>query len=236
MSDDKQKPEGVRAWYERTTKRYRRISAVVSLVIAAVMALTWTFASTSTLMKIQSFNGALTIPLVAGLWIFMFIFMFLVPSREASFRGQEALDQGIELLRGAAEVWKDVGLKVQTDMPIMMGKVNAVIDELKVTARCIEDAAKKNENFIEGAKPALEALKRIEDGIEREMKSGIVEDIRMAIDAVKMMMPPPTAQGGARPTGSASTESVSTPPADLSNVLKVIGKKKESVQAPAVKA
>jgi hypothetical protein len=245
-----EKPEGVRAWYNRTTKKSRRFFLIASCISACIMASMWGFASANTLARIQSFNGALTIPLVGGLWIFMFIFMFLVPSREASFRGQEALEKGIELLTGAVDVWKKVGLEVQRDLPIMMQKVDKVITELQATAKSIEEAAKKNENFIEGAKPALESLKRIEDRLEHEMNNGVMEDVRMAIDVVKMMSLPPTANGGARPATApapaaapgavAKTVPVVYPSAlptgDLSSALKVISKKKESVQAPVSKA
>ncbi len=244
MSEQIEKPEGVRAWYNRTTKKSRRFFLIASCVSGCVMAAMWGFGSMQTLARIQSFNGALTIPLVGGLWIFMFIFMFLVPSREASFRGQEALEKGIDLLTGAVDVWKKVGLEVQRDLPIMMQKVDKALDELKLTAKSIEEAAKKNESFIEGAKPALESLKRIEDRLEHEMKNGVLEDVRMAIDVVKMMSLPPTANGGARPaTAPANAGSTvpalypsSLPTGDLSSALKVISKKKEPVQAPVSKS
>lgn len=225
------KPEGVRAWYERTTAKHRKVFMVASLVSGTIMALMWTCAPTATLMRLQSFNGALTIPLVGGLWIYMFIFMFLAPSREASFRGQEALERGIEFLKGAAEIWKKVGIDVERELPLMVKKVDATIEEVRVAVKKIEASSEKGSTFLAEAKPALDSLKAIEMRLEHEMNAGIMEDVRMAIDAVKMMMPPPV-----KPAGAGSKDAAPAyPDPDLGSALRVIGKKKAESISTQVK-
>lgn len=212
---EQNKPEGVRAWYDRTTRRSRKVFMIASMVSGVVMLCMWLFAPMPTLMRIQSFNGALTIPLVGGLWIFMFIFMFLVPSREASFRAQESIDKLHGEVAGAVEVWKAIGLEVQKELPKVLSEFRATIAEVRGAVATIREMAVKNEKFIEESKPAVEALKRIEERIEQEMKSGIVDDLRDMTKAVKNMAGVPVNGKKSEP--------------DLGIALRSIGKKKEPV-------
>jgi acyl carrier protein len=222
-----QSVEGVRAWFERTTKKSKRALIFASAISTVVMGLMWAFCSNTTLGRLQTFNGALTVPLWGGLWIFFFIFGFLIPSREASFRAQESVERGIELIAGAVAIWTRVGLKVEAEIPVISSQIKETIVEVRAAVKSIEEAAKKNENFLADAKPALDSLKRIEIGIEHEMKSGIMQDFRMAIDAVKMMAPVPTTSG-------VKVAIPETTP-DLSTALKLIGKKKPESSPVQVK-
>src|SRR5438445_3455080 len=73
--------ENIREWYRRTTGWAGRVIVFVTVCSVITMGIMWANASLPALQRIQTFNGALTIPLIGGVWIFGFIFMFLVPSR-----------------------------------------------------------------------------------------------------------------------------------------------------------
>lgn len=222
MENKAKKSEGVRTWYERTTKKSRRTFIIATACTVMLMAMMWTFAPLSTLKRIQEFNGALTLPMFGGLWLYMFIFMFLVPSREASFRGQEALEEGIEFLRGVADVWKKVGADVERELPLMVKNVNDTISEIRTAVKNLEASSTNGSKFVDDARPVLESLKEIEARLEKEIKTGIVEDIRLAIDAVKTMMPPP----GANPMKSGPRAGAAE--GDLGGALAAIKKKKST--------
>lgn len=221
-SKPKVKPEGVRAWYDRTTRKSRRAFVVATVVSLVIMTFMWLLAPMEVLTRLQTYNGALTVPLIGGLWIFAFIFQFLVPSREASFRGQEALEQGVELLVEAAAVWNRVGVLVEREFPLMVKKMDAAVEDLRVAGKAIETAVAKNSVFMDDARPALDSLKAIEKKIEHEMNAGIVEEFRMAIDAVKMMMPPPPSK-----VAGASAPKSSEP--NLNTALDLIKRNKKPV-------
>lgn len=222
------KLEGVRAWYNRTTRTSRRVFIIAAGCTFVAMGLMWTFAPLPVLKRIQEFNGALTLPLCGGLWLYMFIYMFLAPSREASFRGQEALEEGIEFLRGAAKVWEKVGTDISREIPLMKTDQAEVMAKVREISKSVEAALAKNSALVDDARPVLEALKSIEERIDREIKTGVVEDLRLAIDALKTMMPPP----GATPrpgTAAKPTEG------DLGGALAAIKKKKPEPGSVQVK-
>jgi hypothetical protein len=187
------KPEGIRAWYDRTTKKARKAVFWSTIVSVAVMAVMWAMASFQTLARLQTFNGALTIPLIGGIWIFSFIFMFLVPSREASFRGQEAVEEAVDLVRAGfqeqigpmVQVWRRIGERVEIEIPRMIEESRSTLEETRSAAKCLEEAAKKNEGFSEQARPAIEALKGVSERMENEIRTGILDEIRSAAQAVK---------------------------------------------------
>jgi len=52
---------------------------------------------------LQVFNGAYTIPAVAAIWIYAFVYLFLVPSREAAFRSVESVERSESLIRTLIE-------------------------------------------------------------------------------------------------------------------------------------
>lgn len=102
-SAEPQKPEGIRAWYERTTKRIRK-AIFWSSVWALLGSVVFYFAvSEGVTHRLQIFNGAIVIPVAAAIWIAAFIWMFLLPSREAGFRSQEAIERAIALLSDAID-------------------------------------------------------------------------------------------------------------------------------------
>ena len=187
--------ESIREWYSRKTGWAFRAICFMTTCSVATMTVMWISASLPTLQRLQTFNGALTIPLIGGIWIFGFIYMFLTPSREASFRGQESLEEAVEIVRAsmieniapAATVWKRLGEQFQQELPQMMKKVNETLDELRNAAKNLDEASKKNEQFIGQAEPAIQALKRIEHRIEVEIQSGLFENMKAAADSVKTL-------------------------------------------------
>ena len=93
MTDLKPPPEGIRAWYSRTTRRAIR-SIVWSTAIAAVFAVVGYFAASDEItLRLNNLNGAWTIPAFGGIWLAAFILIWLVPMREVSFRGQESMER-----------------------------------------------------------------------------------------------------------------------------------------------
>lgn len=210
-----EKLEPIRAWYQRTTKRSRTGFVVMTVVAVSIMAAMWIFAGLPTLSKLQTFNGALTVPLIGGLWIFAFIFMFLIPSREASFRAQEALEDGIGTMKKmieenvvpAAKAFERVLLQIEKEYPEMRKRVEESLVELKETSKKVEKALENNAAFVEETRPVLQALKRLEERIEEDL----LDDLKLAAEAVRRMggmpaaSPKPAAaadgQVGAVPTG-----------------------------------
>ena len=192
------KPESIREWYKRSTGWAGKVIVMVTLCSFVTMGIMWAFASLPVLQRIQTFNGALTIPLIGGVWIFGFIFMFLVPSREASFRGQESLEEMGEMVRKAVvekagpaiEIWTRIGARVEQELPSMLAKMSDTHEQLGIVAKKLETAVDKNGQFVEEARPAVEALKRIESRLESEIKTGLFEEIRAAADGVKTFAVP----------------------------------------------
>jgi hypothetical protein len=142
--------ESIRQWYDRTTRKWRRFLWCASAATLAVMAVAFLSLSTPTLAKIQTFNGALTIPLWGGLWILSFILMFLVPSREASFRGQESLDATSALVRDAiqndlkpaAQQWRKLADQVQGELNGgLLSDFKEMVKTMKETAVSVKDTA-----------------------------------------------------------------------------------------------
>lgn len=203
------KPESIRGWYQRTTKNSRVGFVAMTVVAFSVMAAMWIFASMPTLSKLQTFNGALTVPLIGGLWIFAFIFMFLIPSREASFRAQEALEDGIGTMKKmieenvipAAKALERILLLVEKEYPEIKRRAEVMATDLKATTERVEKALEENKAFVGEVRPVLAALKRIEERFEED----ILDDLKLAAEAVKRMggMPPAAAAAPkAAPAGS----------------------------------
>lgn len=195
-----EKKESIRQWYQRTTRSARKVviyGMCASVLAIVVMGL---FSSFGLLARIQTANGALTIPLIGGIWIFAFIFMFLIPSREASFRGQETLERGVDILKQtideklgpAADVWMRVGKKVEAEFPAFLAEAKATLAEAREAIRKVDVIAQKNDYLANHAKPAIDTLRRIEVSVEREINSGMLDEIRDASRAVREMtgLPP----------------------------------------------
>lgn len=186
--------ESIRAWYDRTTNKVRKAivwASIIGLIFAVCF---YVFAPQSVNLKLQIFNGAVTIPVAAGIWIAAFVWLFLLPSREAGFRSQEAMEETVRMLDKAIqekivpaiEVWQRIGLQVERDLP-------QFLKDAKESVETIRDIARKNDKLAEDARPALDALRRIEHRIEKELASGFVEDVRAAVDGLKDMTLPKNA-------------------------------------------
>lgn len=185
--------EGIRQWYNRTTRTWRKAllwSTVVAIFGAIVF---FALGSMPVFTKLQTFNGAMVIPIGAALWMAAFVFIFLIPSREAGFRSQEWIEVAVAILQKtvrdeimpAAQIWTRIGTRVEEELPKLLTEIRNGIDLAKTTAARVEEAIKKNETVAADAKPVIEALKRIEDRFEQEIKAGLIDDIRQAAHAVK---------------------------------------------------
>jgi hypothetical protein len=122
-------PEKIREWYDRTTRSWRNALAWITVLACAAAVGLWVLGSSLFTTKLQTFNGALTIPVAAGIWIAAFVYIFLIPSRECSFRGTESLERmekdvrkAVEKtlpemiekeVKPAVEVWKRLGEKLE---------------------------------------------------------------------------------------------------------------------------
>lgn len=187
------KRESIREWYSRKTGWAFKAICFMTTCSVATMCVMWGAASLPQLQRLQTFNGALTIPLIGGIWIFGFIYMFLTPSREASFRGQESLEEAVEIIRTAmmekispaTAIWGRIGERLERELPIVVQKANDTLDELRNAARNLDAAAKRNGTFMDEAKPAIDALKRIEHRVELEIQGGFFESMKAATESVK---------------------------------------------------
>jgi len=194
--------EGIRQWYNRTTRSWRK-ALLWSTVVAVIGAVAfYCLGSMAIFSKIQTFNGAMVIPIGAGLWMAAFVFIFLIPSREAGFRSQEWIEVAVAILQRtvrdeitpAARLWTRIGTRVEEEIPKLLAEIKSGIDLAKTSAARIEEAVKKNETLAADAKPVVEALKRIEDRFEQEIKAGLIDDIRQAAHAVKTFAGPGAAK------------------------------------------
>ncbi len=112
--------KGVRAWYEETTRRARRALGVASVLAVAGVLGFYSFAPEHVTLKLQILNGAWTIPAFGGLWLAAFIFIWLLPMREVSFRGQESMedlcrkvDDSMGTALRALEPWRRLGERLE---------------------------------------------------------------------------------------------------------------------------
>jgi hypothetical protein len=106
------------------------------------------------------------------------------------------LEKRLEAERGKIEetmgVWKRVGEKVEAELPGLLKKVDEGFKELKDSAQKLSLVIEKNESIAAEARPAIEALKRIEAKVEDEIKRGLFEKAHAALDSVRTMggLPP----------------------------------------------
>lgn len=95
--------EQVRAWYHRTTGRSRRIVAWSVVLVVPLGIFLYAKLPASVHATLQVFNGAYTIPAAAAIWIYAFVYLFLVPSREAGFMSVESVQRCEELIGRAID-------------------------------------------------------------------------------------------------------------------------------------
>jgi hypothetical protein len=120
---DGRKDPGIRGWYETRTRASRRFLYGSMALGALGAALFWMLAPFSLSQHLQTFNGAVLIPLAGGIWIAAFILVWLVPMRELSFRGQESLERSEERIRAfledeagpAIETWRRIGERIEKE-------------------------------------------------------------------------------------------------------------------------
>lgn len=159
---EQQKNETIRQWYQRTTRRARKAIFYASIASSVVMAFSWSNMSILTMGKIQTFNGALTVPFLAVIWTSALVFMFLRPTREAAFRSQESMDAGIKSLEGRL----DAGIK----------DFDKRVDTL---TKMFSDAL--NNKII----PAMDCWNRVGQRIEKVVVDGLFDEMKAAMKEVK---------------------------------------------------
>jgi len=240
MNDQQQPTETIRQWYDRTTKKARAglmYCCALSIVGGACF---FAFAPLKLAQFMQTANGAVTIPIAGGIWIAAFVYIFLVPSREVGFRSQESIEQTQQILadavekkiKPALEVWLRIGGRVETELN------NGLMEQIKGTIKDLRDATLKVTNsaetsngeikkFAEDAKPALDALKGLNDKIEKNLGGDFVENLKLAVESVKQMSLPPMDPGA-----PAMMPSMPAKEPKIDKALSMISKKPKAVIPP----
>jgi hypothetical protein len=193
--DHDPKPEGVRAWYDRTTRKWRKLLVVAVVGAVAISLLFYFGASKETHLTLQVFNGAIVIPVAAAIWIAAFVYIFLVPNREVGFRSQEAIERTVEILDNAVEkklspavaAWTRIGERVEKELPALIQEAKETFAAARKISERLEKTASKNEELAAEAKPAIEALRKISERFGKELDSGLMEEARAAFTSIKSM-------------------------------------------------
>ncbi len=227
------KSESIRQWYHRTTAGARKFLLIFSLIAIAAAVMLFIYAPQSMHQSLQQFNGAYVIPVAGGIWILGFLYIFLIPQREVGFRSQEFIeamsnsvkDTIVNEIVPAVVVWKRLGEKIEAELPGFVKKVDEGIMEIRSASKKLVEAIDKNENI--GAevkqlateiKPAVEALRRIEASVETEIKNGIFENAKAALESVRSLGGLPVNKDGS-----------AAPEEDLSYALRSIRANKDKV-------
>jgi hypothetical protein len=209
--------ETIRQWYERTTKKWRMGLVWCTLIALVGAGVVYFIASFSFLARLQTFNGAMTIPIAGLIWLLAFVYIFLVPSREASFRSQEWIEAMVtivertvtEQVAPAALVWGRIGMRVEAELPGFLAECKTGMDSVNTAAVKLQSAVDKNEQISNDVGPVIESLKRIEARVEGEINTGLLDEVRAAARAVKALGGP-----------------VKADPVDYSAALGMMAKKK----------
>lgn len=190
------KPEGIRDWYRRSTKKALRSIYVATAVLLLVAVAFWLLAPLSTLMRLQTFNGALTIPLAGGLWIAAFMLVWLIPMREISFRGQESLDRTEERIVRALEdrfnpaldTWKRIGERVENKL---LDEVEGAVADMRRIADRLDHAMNGAESRAQQIEdkygPTAERLKVIASHVEEAFQGGVLKEMRETAQAIRRL-------------------------------------------------
>lgn len=190
MAEEKKK-ERIRDWYRRTTGRSIRILFWITGVALIGMVAAHFLMPYEMLHKTQIFNGALTLPILGGIWIFFFIYGFLMPSREASFRAQETLEDGVtiidrlikERLEPAAQVWQRIGEKLEKAMNEgLLTEVKSVIEELKQAAKKVEEGNGEIKALSADVKPMVQKLREVQERLEEK---NFLTDLHEGVKALR---------------------------------------------------
>lgn len=192
---------GIRAWYEKSTRKARIALVFATAVMAIGMFAFWFLVPHEWAVRLQTANGGYTIPAFGGLWIAAFMFIWLIPMRELSFRGQESMER-MEAkissaidddLRPAIEQWRKLGEKVETEV---LPEIRAAVQEMKTgfaeirasvknASGVIVRAEAKVERMESTAIPALERLSRVADRVDKEVDPKLIADVRQAAAAAR---------------------------------------------------
>jgi len=159
------KQDGVRSWYERTTKRARKALAFSTIVTMVGAILLYLFAPHSLHLNLQVFNGAYVIPVAGGIWIAAFMFIWLIPMRELSFRSQESLERtearvqnSVENKLGPAiDTWKRLGDRAEHEVASgLFEELRGAIKEIRTLAKNLDERTKILERDV---KPAINEIR-----------------------------------------------------------------------------
>lgn len=188
-----QKSESIRQWYGRTTSGARRFLLIFSMFAIAAAVVMFIYAPQSLHISLQQFNGAYVIPVAGGIWILGFLYIFLIPQREVGFRSQEFIESMSNSVKEtieneivpAAIVWKRLGEKIEAQLPIFMKNLEEGVREIHEASKKLSTAIEKNEGLAAEAKPAIEALRRIEAKVEEEIKGGFFENVKATMESVR---------------------------------------------------
>lgn len=138
--------EPIRQWYQKTTKKALRSLWWATAISFVGAVLFYVLAPSNVHLKLQIFNGAITIPVAGAIWIVSFILLWLVPMRETAFRSQESME------------------RMESRIEERLKKADVVIDRFDRISKQIEDGTHPLLNRMEGH------MKAIRERIERDTK------------------------------------------------------------------
>lgn len=81
------------------------------------------------------------------------------------------------------QTWQRIGKQVEEQVPNLIQGLT----EMRNAARKLDQAIEKNEHLAAEARPAIEALKRIEAKVEDEINAGLFENMKSAVEAIRGM-------------------------------------------------
>jgi hypothetical protein len=139
MEKEPREKETIRQWYERVTRKSKRILLWVGVISAILGVLSYCYSPYGFHVHMQTFNGAITIPVAAGLWLVAFVVIWLLPMREVSFRGQDAFEdmqkrvnELFQEVKPMVEQWKRIGDRVETQLDSgLADEVRAAMKEFR---------------------------------------------------------------------------------------------------------
>jgi hypothetical protein len=182
MSEEAVTPkESTRAWFERKTKKVRKAILWSGLFAVVGSPIVFFFMPDKHIATLQVFNGAITIPVFAGLWMVSFVFLFLLPTREASFRSQEGIDESKDMLRTAID--EKVGPAMKS-LENVCARVNSYLDGgvVEKFEKAVEEARKATHERIV---PAADCMNRVCQRIEGAIvNSKLLDEVREAASAM----------------------------------------------------
>lgn len=236
-AQEKPKPESIRSWWTKKTRRVTRALVVASVVSFVGSLIFFKLAPPETVARLQVFNGAMTLPLGGALWLAAFIFQFLIPSREVAFRSQETLERtetriqesvnGLEnfLKNDATPALETFKKLLATFEATYFKNIQDTIYVCQYAAKHAVETADRTEKRVreihQDAAPVIEAAGRILGQIEKSIQQGILEEIHTAATATSTLGP---VKGGATtPNLSRALESLrKRPVSPLSSAKKAI--------------